>query len=81
MSLMPLFELHLFLSPKVTRSPQASTKVERPTTRKQTRGTAPLRKSAFVTGRKDASSESESDGEVCCRQQTYQYHITIYFYF
>ena len=57
------------LSPKLTRSPQASTKVERPTTRKQTRGTAPLRKSAFVTGRKDASSESESDGEVCCHQQ------------
>jgi len=46
-------------------SPKASTKVERPTTRKQTRGAAPLRKSAFVTGRKPdgASSESESEAE------------------
>ena len=37
--------------------------MERPTTRKQTRGTGPVKKSTYVTGRKEASSESESDAE------------------
>lgn len=48
-------------SAATTPKPKLNAKVERPTTRKQTRGTA-IKRSVHITGRRD-SSESESEAE------------------
>jgi len=42
--------------------PKLNTKVERPTTRKQTRGTA-IKRSVHITGRRDSSESGESEAE------------------